>query len=636
VDIRALSVIWVMNPEGDCLAASNFRAPDSFVGTNYRDRDYFREAQKGQFGQQFAVGRKTGIPGLFFSAPVEENGHVLGVIAGKVDLPVLANWISQSESFLTDRFGVVILARTKAFEFQVLPGATVHKLTEQERIARYKKSTFEKLTILPWGDARYPQLKRFNGREVPVLMASVDVPDEDISATVIEAMPGIVTLDGDRRWLFVLLALLGTVVLVGAAATVTYIRQITLARLALSTQLTEIARAKEAADAANVAKSRFLATMSHEIRTPLNGVLGMAELLLMPDLKNSERLDYARTIFNSGKTLLTLINDILDLSKVEAGKMELSLSVFAPAQVLNEVAALFSEMATKKELTLSATWIGPVDKCYLGDPMRLRQMLSNLINNAIKFTDSGSIQIEANELESDQSSAILRFSVIDSGIGVPEEKRAQLFQPFSQLDSTATRPYAGTGLGLSIVRSLARLMGGDVGMEDAKGTGSRFWFRIRCGVVLETDERRKGNRVPTSEGGAPAYPQSPYRILLVEDNPTNRKVIEVLLSKRGYHVLSVENGQQALDTVTRGDRPDLILMDCHMPVMSGFVATQRLRSWEEEGGLARLPIVALTASAFKDDRDRCLAAGMDDFVTKPVDFTVLPAVIAKWLKVRQP
>jgi signal transduction histidine kinase/CheY-like chemotaxis protein len=628
--LKALSVIWVMNPSGDCIAASNFRSPDSFVGTSYQDREYFQEAMKGSLGQQFAVGRKTGIPGLFFSAPVTEDGRTLGVIAGKVDLPVLANWISQTESFLADRHGVIILARTRALEFRTLPGAAVRRLTRRQRAARYRKEDFVPLTVEPWGDGRHPQLRRFDGRPTPVLVATYALPEDDLSVTVVEPVPGVQVLDGDRRWFFALLSLLGTALIGCVAATWNYIRHATQARRILRAQLDQLEEAKEAAEAANVAKSRFLATMSHEIRTPLNGVLGMAELLLPLDLGAAERQEYARTILDSGNTLLTLINDILDLSKVEAGKMELSLSAFRADQILAETVALFTEMAARKSLALGAVWTGPPASCYLGDPMRVRQMLSNLANNAIKFTEAGRIHIEAAELEREGETALLQFSVADTGIGIAPDQVERLFQPFSQLDDSSTRAYAGTGLGLSIVASLARLMGGDVGVTSDEGRGSRFLFRIRCGVAAPSGQVVR-SRGALAARATPAGNPEGRRLLVVEDNPTNRRVIQALLTKHGYRIACVENGKQAIEAIMGGERPDLVLMDCQMPVMSGFEATKRLRAWERERGLTRLPIVALTASAFEEDRGHCLAAGMDDFVTKPIDFVVLPAVVAKWL-----
>jgi PAS domain S-box-containing protein len=393
----------------------------------------------------------------------------------------------------------------------------------------------------------------------------------------------------------------------------------------------ELQKAKEAAEAANSAKSAFLAHMSHEIRTPMNAVIGMTELALDTDLTLEQR-EYLTMVRQSSKSLLRLINDILDFSKVEAGKLELDSTDFSLRHGINEMAKILGVRARQKGLELSIHIPPEVPDALLGDPGRLRQVLSNLVDNAIKFTERGAVVLKIeNDSQSDED-VCLHFSVADSGIGIPQEKQQLIFEAFAQADNSTTRKYGGTGLGLSISSRLVRLMSGKIWVESEANRGSAFHFTAHFGLQKEqakkaylqgggSDSALLASGRPDREG------RRELRILLVEDNPLNQILAQRLIRKRGDHLVVTNNGREALAAL-ENERFDLILMDVQMPEMSGVEVTAEIRRKEKDTG-EHIPIIATTASAMKEDRDLCLEAGMDAYISKPIERETLFETIGR-------
>jgi len=397
--------------------------------------------------------------------------------------------------------------------------------------------------------------------------------------------------------------------------------------------LAHLRQAKTDAEAAREAKSRFLSMMSHELRTPLNGILGTAQLLLVSGLDEPTRKRYAQTIARAGTTLLTLLSDLLDLSRLEAGKLNLELSSVTPRALLEECCSLYAAIAEREAIEL--VWcdgehglIGERESSLIGDPTRLRQMLSSLISNAIRHARASRIEVSAEHREvievDGRSVAIVEFSVVDDGLGVHPENRARLFQPFSQLDRRAA--LGGSGLGLALGREFAEAMGGNVGVDSRPGSGSRFWFCVPLEIAASIER-------PSPVGArSPLVARAGALILVVEDNAVNREILTAMLDLLGYASVCAENGLEALDLLrSADDPPDLVLMDCEMPVMDGYAATREHRRRELARGGPRLPIVALTANVFGEERRRCITAGMDDLLTKPLDLKTLRQTLIEWI-----
>ncbi len=422
--------------------------------------------------------------------------------------------------------------------------------------------------------------------------------------------------------------------------------------------ITNLIAAKRDAEAAAQTKSEFLANMSHEIRTPMNGIFGMAELLQSTDLDDKQSNFVAR-IVGSSSALLRIIDDILDFSKVDAGKLEIVETPFDFAQLTESVVALFTVEATNSNVELRYEFQDDLPSRYVGDPDRLRQVLNNLVGNAIKFTTEGEILISITCADETDTSATVRIAVSDTGIGIGEDQLGKIFESFTQVDGSTSRSYGGTGLGLAISKHLIELMGGTIEVESTPGIGSTFSFTCPLKKQLDTaqetmvaanqstrpderspplshvDAKESRQKSGTKLDGEFDNPQA--RVLIVEDNPVNQELITHLLEYIGCDFAMVDNGEAAIAAVfdhargVSGPPFDLVLMDCQLPGMDGYVATQKIREYEQQHGHGRVPIVAVTANALSEDKEKCQMAGMDDYLAKPYTQTQIREILARWI-----
>jgi len=549
--------IWVCDKNGVCIAASNFDERDSFVGYNFSSREYFVNAKENGTSKQFGIGLVSGLPGFYYSAAVMEEGEFLGVVTVKIRTDALSFWLGQNTAFVANSDGVIVLSNDGKYDLYTIPNATVQSLPDSIRLSRYQRRGFPAIKLTSWdGKNNNSKMMRFQSEPLPVVVENASIESEGLKVFVVRPLTGISNLKSDHVTFFFILVMSGILVLI--------------ATFEIVLNFIAIRKAQISAEAANLAKRQFLASISDEIRTPVNGISGMVSLLLETSL-NAEQRHFAETAHINCETLSTIINRILDFSKLESNSLKLEPTEFNLNDLLEDVTHPITQNAMEHGLKFGYAIASDVPIQVCCDSVQLERILTCLLDNAVKFTPKGSIFIQASLLSQSGNQAVVRFSITDTGIGIPKSKIDLLFSKFTQIDSSATRQFGGTGLGLALAKRLTELMGGQIGVKSEEGKGSEFWFTVR----LEIQSADKINKKA-------AGPLKGKRILLVDDNVTDREITHRMLESWSIETIDAIDGKHALQLLLSAQQQhapfDLAILDSRMPIMDGKALANTIKN----------------------------------------------------------